>query len=94
MKTDIYTKIILILIALALWGLLLKPMFVSENAVVDVNLVNIDGKRIRDRVLDVNIARIDGIRVGMYHSNALPVKINEVSSLISTALPVEIVNEE
>lgn len=32
MKIDIYTKLILLSIAISLWGILLKPVFVSEDA--------------------------------------------------------------
>ena len=62
MKTDLYTKIVLTVIAIALWGLLVKPIFVSENVgastqVVDVNMKEIGGRLINDKILDVNIDR-------------------------------------
>ena len=45
-----YSKIILTLIAVALWGLLLKPIVTSERLqasdIQDVNIVQIDGARV------------------------------------------------
>ena len=47
---DTYSKIILTLIAIALWGLLLKPIVAPEKLrasdIQDVNLVQIDGARV------------------------------------------------
>lgn len=47
---DTYSKIILTLIAIALWGLLLKPIVAPEKLrasdIQDVNLVQIDAARI------------------------------------------------
>ncbi|OGW12354.1 MAG: hypothetical protein A3G93_00840 [Nitrospinae bacterium RIFCSPLOWO2_12_FULL_45_22] len=47
---DTYSKIILTLIAVALWGLLLKPIVTSERLqasdIQDVNIVQIDGARV------------------------------------------------
>ena len=46
---DSYSKIILTLIAIALWGLLLKPMVMPQNLrasdIQDVNIAQIDGSR-------------------------------------------------
>lgn len=47
---DTYSKIILTLIAIALWGLLLKPILAPEKLrasdIQDVNIVQIDGARV------------------------------------------------
>ena len=64
MKTDLYTKIVLTLIALGLWAVLLKPVFISENVaastgIIDVNIKQVDGKR-ASSVLDVNIDKVNG----------------------------------
>lgn len=78
MKPDLYTKIVLTLIALGLWAILLKPVFVSENVVastgvVDVNIKQIDGKR-ASSVLDVNIEKVNG---RTYFGSSLPVSIRK-----------------
>lgn len=77
MKTDLYTKIIFTLIAIALWGILIKPIFVSENVrasnqVLDVNIKEIGGRAVSDKILDVNIQKIKGQN---FINTALPVKI-------------------
>lgn len=77
MKIDTYTKIILTLIALALWGIFLNPFFdtkesVATSGIIDVNLKQIDGSSI-DRVIDVNIEELNGSSV----YNALPVEIRQ-----------------
>ncbi|MGH7799864.1 MAG: hypothetical protein ACREOW_04435 [Thermodesulfobacteriota bacterium] len=78
MKTDIYTKIVLTIIAIALWGLLLKPLFVSESVsassqVLDVNIQEIGGRLVNDKILDVNVERIKG----RTFYNAIPVEIKK-----------------
>ncbi len=78
MKLDIYTKLILLSIAIALWGILLKPTFVSENAsasssVLDVNIKQIDGKRVYG-IIGVNIEEVDG---RTFIGPSLPVKISK-----------------
>jgi hypothetical protein len=77
MKIDIYTKVILTLIAVALWGIFLSPFFKAEETdaatgIIDVNLKQIDGSSI-DRVLDVNIEEVNGSSV----YNSLPVEIRQ-----------------
>ena len=77
MKIDTYTKIILTLIALALWGIFLYPFFEADETgaatgIIDVNLKQIDGSSI-DRVLDVNIEEVNGSSV----YNSLPVEIRQ-----------------
>jgi hypothetical protein len=78
MKIDLYTKLILTMIAIALWGILLKPIFVSDGvsastAVVDVNIKEVGGKRV-DRIIDVNLERING---RTFSGNLLPVEIKK-----------------
>ena len=78
MKMDIYTKLILTMIAIALWGILLKPIFVSDGvsastAVVDVNIKEVGGKRV-DRIIDVNLERINS---RTFSGNLLPVEIKK-----------------
>lgn len=77
MKIDTYTKIILTLIAVALWGIFLYPFFGAKESdattgIIDVNLKQIDGSSI-DRVLDVNIKELNGSSV----YNSLPVEIKQ-----------------
>lgn len=64
MKIDLYTKVVLTVIAVALWGILLAPFFeakdvVASSGVMDVNIKQIDGRRVKS-VLDVNIAEVSG----------------------------------
>lgn len=78
MKTDLYTKIVLTLIALGLWAILLKPVFISENVaastgIIDVNIKQIDGKRAHS-VLDVNIEKVNG---RTYFGTSIPVSIGK-----------------
>ena len=78
MRLDIYTKIVLTFIALALWAILLQPYLETEqagatSAVLDVNLVKIDGRNI-DSVLDVNIKKINGRTI---YDEYLPVEIKK-----------------
>lgn len=77
MKSDLYTRVILSLIALALWALVLQSFMEIKTAkassgVIDVNLVKVDGRNI-DPVLDVNIKEVSGRT--LYGEN-LPVEIN------------------
>lgn len=76
MRIDIFTKLILLSIAIALWGLLLKPVFLTENAkasnsMLDVNIKQIDGKRVYG-VIDMNIKEVNG---KTFVGTAMPVKI-------------------
>lgn len=78
MKIDIYTKLILLFIAVALWGILLKPVFVSEDArassaILDVNIKQIDGRRVYGAI-DVNIQRVNG---RTFSGPPVPVKISK-----------------
>lgn len=77
MKIDTYTKIILTLIALALWGIFLYPFFETKETgaatgIIDVNLKQIDGSSI-ERILDVNIEEVNGTSV----YSSLPVEIRQ-----------------
>jgi hypothetical protein len=76
MKTDTYTKIMLTLIAIGLWGILLKPLFITEpvvasNGIMDVNVQKIAGRSVDKRTLNVNIRKVGGFNVT---SPDLPVK--------------------
>ena len=64
MKSDFYTKAVLTVIAVALWGILLAPFFETKevgasSGVMDVNIKQIDGRRV-ESVLDVNIVEVNG----------------------------------
>lgn len=79
MMTDLYTKIVLTIIAIALWGILLKPIFVSESVgassqVLDVNIKEIGGRTVSEKILDVNIERIRGKTLS---GSTLPVEIKK-----------------
>lgn len=76
MKTDLYTKVMLTLIAIGLWGILLKPLFITEpviasNGITDVNIQQIGGLSVDKRTLNVNIRKVGGFDVG---GPNLPVK--------------------
>jgi hypothetical protein len=76
MKIDLYTKLILTVIAIALWGILLKPIFMSDRVsastqVMDVNIKEIGGKRVDSRI-DVNVDRINNRAFSL-----LPVEIKK-----------------
>lgn len=78
MKIDVFTKVILTLIAVALWGLLLQPFLASRivdasTGVIDVNLKQIDGREIISSTLDVNIEKLNGRTI----YNALPVELKK-----------------
>jgi hypothetical protein len=78
MKIDLYTKVVLTVIAIALWGILLKPIYVSDRvnastAVVDVNIKEVGGKRV-DRIIDVNLEKINN---RTFSGNLLPVEIKK-----------------
>ena len=82
MMTDLYTKIVLTIIAIALWGILIKPIFVSENVrasnqVLDVNIKEIGGRTVSEKILDVNIERINGRTFTTTIPTALPVAIKK-----------------
>lgn len=76
MNIDLSTKLILLLIAIALWAMLLKPFFFSENAIatssiLDVNIKQIDGRAVYG-IIDVNIEKVNG---RTFVGSSLPVKI-------------------
>jgi len=78
MKVDLYTKTILTIIAIALCVMLVKPIFVSEsvrayNGVLDVNIKQIDGKRV-NKVLDINIEKVNN---RTYIGSSVPVSIQK-----------------
>ncbi|GJM17004.1 MAG: hypothetical protein DHS20C13_23310 [Thermodesulfobacteriota bacterium] len=79
MKIDLYTKITLTLIAIALWGLLLQPLIISRpvvasTGITDVNIKQIDGKNIKPTI-DVNIKEISGRK---FYNPSLPVMMNNL----------------
>lgn len=58
MKVDLYTKVVLTVIAVALWGIFLAPFFETREVgastgVMDVNIKQIDGRRVKSVLLDV-----------------------------------------
>jgi 5,10-methylene-tetrahydrofolate dehydrogenase/methenyl tetrahydrofolate cyclohydrolase len=78
MKVDLYTKTILSIIAIVLWAMLLKPIFISDivnasNVVLDVNIKEIDGKKVYGS-LDVNIEKVNG---RTFTGSSLPVTIKK-----------------
>lgn len=78
MKLDTYTKLVLTVIALGLWGLLLQPFIMprevgASSSILDVNLKQIHGRNI-DSALDVNIEKVNGSTI---HDGSVPVEINK-----------------
>ena len=78
MKIDLYTKMVLTIIAVALCVMALKPIFGSEsvrayNGVLDVNIKQIDGKRAKN-ILDINIEKVNN---RYYVGNSVPVTIKK-----------------
>jgi hypothetical protein len=78
MKLDTYTKLVLTVIALGLWGIFLQPLIMPKEvgafpAILDVNIKQIDGRNI-DSVLDVNIEKINGRTI---YDKYLPVEIKK-----------------
>ena len=78
MKLDTYTKLVLTVIALGLWGILLQPLIMprevgASSAILDVNIKQIDGRNI-DSVLDVNIEKVNGRTI---YDDSVPVEIKK-----------------
>jgi hypothetical protein len=76
MKVDLYTKIILTVIAVALLGILLQPYISTQpvnasTSVLDVNIKELGGRRIVD-TLPVDIKEINN---HLIYRNVLPVEI-------------------
>ena len=76
MKLDIYSKIILTLIAVALWGILLQPYISTQpvnasTGLVDVNIKEVGGRRV-DNTLPVDIKKVNN---QLFYKNILPVEI-------------------
>ena len=68
MKTDRTTKILLLLIALGLWGLLLRPVPTPAQAtsgVVDMNIAQVGGRNISVSVMDgtVMASPLNGLKI-------------------------------
>ena len=73
------TIIVLTVIALGLWGILLKPMFITQpvnasSGVMDVNIKKIDGRSVSNNPLKVNIRQIGGFTV---YNPVLKVSVQE-----------------
>ncbi len=100
LKVDLYTKIVLTLIAVGLFANVAKNMdFITQVKAAEVPtntrvmLPNTEG------VIDVNIVQVDGKSVGENH---IPVMVKndgyremipiEIRDIISTTLPVEVKN--
>ncbi len=76
MKLDIYTKLVLTIIALGLWGLVLQPLIipkevVASSSILDVNIKEINGKRAKN-ILEVNIKQVQDRNIYKY---AVPVEL-------------------
>lgn len=76
MKVDLYTKIILTVIAVALLGILFQPYIQTSpvnasTGVVDVNIKELGGRRVND-ALAVDIKKVHG---QLLYRNVLPVEI-------------------
>ncbi len=67
MKIDVYTKVVLTLIAIALWGILVKPLFVPK-AKASSEYVSVVG------TVHVDIAQVAGKQLSMF-SPAVPVEV-------------------
>jgi len=79
MKVDIYTKILLTLIAIALWGLLLQPYIhtepvIASTGVLEVNIKEIAGRRLVDNTIPVDIKKLNN---QLLFNNVVPVKIKQ-----------------
>lgn len=88
MKTDLYTKILLTVIALVLTLNLVKDLDWITTAKADnsASIANIAAPK-TDGVIDVNLVSIDGRTVG---SQNLPVVIRGISMPYSSSMPVTI----
>ncbi|MGH7791509.1 MAG: hypothetical protein ACREOB_04265 [Thermodesulfobacteriota bacterium] len=78
MKIDLYTKVVLTAIAIALWGILLKPIFESDrvnasSGVLDVNIKEIGGWPVH-KIIDVNVERVNG---RTFSGSNVPVEIKK-----------------
>jgi hypothetical protein len=78
MKVDIFTKIMLTLIAVALWGILLQPYVQTSpvnasTGLVDVNIKELGGRRV-DNTLAVDIKKVNN---QLLYRNVLPVEIKK-----------------
>ncbi len=79
MKVDIFTKIMLTLIAVALWGILLQPYLStqpvnSSTGILEVNIKEIGGRRLVDSTLPVDIKKVNN---QLLYRNVVPVEIKE-----------------
>lgn len=85
MKTDLYTKIVLTIIAIALVGHLVKDVdLVSKAHAAPLPLEVLSTQT--DGVIDVNIVQINGKDIA---TTDIPVKINNIST---ATIPVDVRN--
>jgi len=76
MKVDNYSKIILTLIAVALWGILLQPYIQTQpvnasNGVLQVNIKEVAGRELVD-ALPVDVKKVNN---RLLNRNVLPVEV-------------------
>jgi hypothetical protein len=105
MKVDLYTQIVLTLIALGLVGILIRPIIVP--GIADAQGTGTQGASARRTILDVNIAQISGkepeiarpIRVSVARAQTIPVDITNPEAIgvrveESVVVPVRLVEPE
>jgi hypothetical protein len=105
LKVDLYTRIVLTIIALALGGMLIKPIIIPAIAGAQGTGVQTTGTR--GTILDVNIAQINGrepemarpIRVSVARAQTIPVDITNPEAIAvrleeSAVVPVSLVEPE
>lgn len=78
MKIDLYTKIVLTVIAIALSVLALQPLYLPTAT------------QAAYETMDVNIEAVGGSRI--YRGSAIPVKLVEVDTFSDDVLKVECTN--
>jgi len=105
LKVDLYTRIVLTLIALSLGGILIRPLVVPTAA--DAQGAGLQAPAARRTILDVNIAQINGkepevarpLRVSIAKSQTIPVDITNPEAIgvrveESSVVPVRLVEPE
>jgi hypothetical protein len=105
LKVDLYTRIVLTLIALGLGGILIRPIIFP--AVVDAQGTGVQATSTRGTILDVNIAQINGrepevarpLRVSVAKAQTIPVDITNLEAIAvrvedSSVVPVRLVEPE
>lgn len=105
LKIDLYTRIVLTLIALGLGGILARSVFVP--AVADAQGTGVQATSTRGTIMDVNIAQINGkepevarpLRVSVAKAQTIPVDITNPEAIAvrveeSSVVPVRLVQPE